>query len=107
MQYLSLREIKSRQIMMEQLPFVKRYPYKPETELRFLWQSKVEEKSSFSVPIPLHTISRIVLSPWLHPSLSDSVKKAIKSIADCQHIPVYHSTLVNNINWITHGKLAQ
>jgi hypothetical protein len=104
--YLTIRDFRSNNAEVDRLPFIKRFPFKPENEVRMLWESDIEERSSLQVPIPLSVISRITLSPWLHSSLVDGVKRTIKSIPGCSRIKVYKSTLISNDDWIKHGESA-
>lgn len=105
-EYLKMDEIRAGELKLEKLPFLKRYPFQPENEVRLLWQSAKEERHSLPVPIDLAAIKRITLSPWLHPSLVDGIKSLIKGIDGCAHLQVYRSTLVSNADWLKHGKEA-
>lgn len=104
--YLTVHDFRADHADVNRLPFVKRFPFKPENEVRFLWESDTEKRMSLQVPIPLSVISRITLSPWLHSSLVDGVKRTIKSIPGCSRIKVYKSTLISNDDWIKHGESA-
>jgi hypothetical protein len=105
-EYLTLNELRSERLARARLPFLKRFPFKPEHESRMLWESDKEERASLPVPISLDAISRITLSPWLHPALVDGVKAMIKSIPGCAGLRVYRSTLIGNHDWIEHGRQA-
>lgn len=105
-EYLTIKQLKEQKVAKERLPFLKRYPFHPERESRVLWESKTEEQSSLSVPIDLSAISRVTLSPWLHPSLVDGVKSLIKRIDGCSGIKIYQSTLISNSDWLSHGEKA-
>lgn len=102
--YLTIRELKDQNIPKEKLPFLKRYPFHPEKESRLLWESKTADKSSLTVPINLSAISRITLSPWLHPSLVNGIKSLIKRIEGCASLEIYQSTLINNADWLKYGE---
>jgi hypothetical protein len=104
--YLKMDEIRSGELRREALPFLKRYPFQPESEVRMLWESATEERHSLPVPIDLAAIRRITLSPWLHPSLVDCIKSMIKSIDGCSRLNVYRSTLVSNADWLKQGRAA-
>lgn len=106
-EYLTLKELKSKGISVSKLPFIKRAPFKPENEIRLLWESKTEECLSFPVPISLSAISRITLSPWLHPSLDKEVKALLKKIEGCEKLKIYRSTLISNADWMKHGLAAK
>jgi len=102
--YLTINELKRQTIPKERLPFIKRYPFRPEKESRLLWESKTEEISSLAVSIELSAISRITLSPWLHPSLVIVVKNLIKRIDGCEDLKISKSTLINNADWLKYGE---
>jgi hypothetical protein len=104
--YLTVAELKKTAITTSKLPFLKRFAFQPENEVRLLWESKTEEKAALPLPIALSSITRITLSPWLHPSLAGEVKSLIKSIAACSSLHVYRSTLISNAEWMKHGASA-
>lgn len=104
--YLKVDELKRRRVTKTELPFLKRFPYRPEKEVRLLWQSKTVESQSLSVPFELSAIARITLSPWLHPSLTDGVRSLLKSIDGCNKLKIYRSTLISNAAWMKYGGTA-
>jgi hypothetical protein len=99
MNYLTMTEARRKTFLVDELPFVKRYAYKPEREFRVLYASPTEEKSSLDLPIRLSSISRISLSPWMHASLSKSTASAIRAINGCEKLRVSRSTLISNEQW--------
>lgn len=105
-EYLTVSEMRNTAVTTAKLPFLKRFAFQPENEIRLLWESKTEEKAALSLPISLSSITRITLSPWLHPSLADEVKNLIKSIEGCGGIQVCRSTLISNAEWMRHGASA-
>ena len=56
---------------VKELPFLKRYAFRHETEFRAIYASKTEDRKSLDVPIDPAHIARITLCPWIHPVLSD------------------------------------
>lgn len=104
--YVKIADIRKTQLSREKLPFLKRYPYKHESEVRLLWESSTEVKNTFSFSIELQGITRVTLSPWLHPSLVRSVKETLKSIDGCRSLSVYRTTLISNDEWLKHGQAA-
>lgn len=106
-EYLTINELKGNTPAKERLPFLKRYPFRPEREARLLWESNSEKKASLAVPIPLSCISRITLSPWLHPSLAPGVKSLIRRLDGCSKLKIYQSTLISNATWLKHGESAE
>lgn len=99
MNYLTMTEARRKKFQVDELPFVKRYAYKPEREVRALYASPIDEKPSLDLPIRLSSISRISLSPWMHASLSKSTASAIRAINGCEKLRVSRSTLISNEQW--------
>lgn len=99
MNYLTMTEARRKSFQIDELPFVKRYAYKPEREFRALYASPSVETSSLDLPILLSSISRISLSPWMHASLSKSSARAIRAIDGCEKLRVSRSTLISNEQW--------
>ncbi|MCU7843323.1 MAG: DUF2971 domain-containing protein [Candidatus Thiodiazotropha sp. (ex Monitilora ramsayi)] len=104
--YLKIDQLRNTRPTTAQLPFIKRIPYKHENEFRALWESKAEESSALNIPIELSSITRITLSPWMHPSLRKSVVAALKRIDGCKSIPMWRSTLTENADWKSYGASA-
>jgi len=105
-QYLKLREIRRKTLQMPQLPFIKRFAFKDEDELRIIFESATESLPKLDIPIPLSCIDQVTLSPWIHKNLSVPVIKMLKSIDGCSKIKFVRSTLVNNEEWKNIGKSA-
>lgn len=105
-EYLTIRQLREQVVPKEKLPFLKRYPFHPEQEMRLLWESSTEERRHLAVPIELSVIERITLSPWLHPALVEDVKALVKRIDGCASIKVYQSTLISNDDWLKCGEAA-
>lgn len=104
--YLALKELRENRPTIAQLPFVKRIPYKHEKEFRALWESKSEKVAFLDVPIDIASITRITLSPWMHPSLRGNIVKLLKMIDGCKSIPIVRSTLTENSQWKSFGASA-
>jgi hypothetical protein len=86
-------------LAVDDLPFIKRYPYQDEREFRIVYWSKQLAVQSKGYPIGLETIKRITLSPWMNKKLSDTVVKTLRSIPGCKRIEISRSTLVENERW--------
>lgn len=84
---------------IEDLPFLKRYPYRDEKEFRIVYRCGDEAVETKSFPVSLGAISRITLSPWLPLPLADEVRKLLRSIDGCAKLGVARSTLLENENW--------
>lgn len=105
-EYLTLADLKKKAVITARLPFLKRIAFRPENEIRLLWESKAEERSTLPVPFELSAISRITLSPWLHPTLTDQVRSLLKRIDGCKGLRIYRSTLISNDAWKKYGATA-
>lgn len=88
------------------LPFLKRYPYKPEGEYRVIYESKTEGIKAKSFPLPPGCIKDVILSPWMPEPLVRSVIDTLKSIDGCEKLPMYQSTLIKNRRWTEYADSA-
>lgn len=104
--YLKVKQLRKKHPTTAQLPFIKRFPYKHEEEYRALWESKDTVYHSLDIPIDLSAITRITLSPWLHPNLRKNMVSTLKRINGCKSIPMWRSTLIENANWMEYGASA-
>jgi hypothetical protein len=84
---------------IEQLPFLKRWPYGDEAEYRAVYVDRNFPKPFHDVPISLGHIKSITLSPWLPAPLAESVKGTLKAIYGCSRIRIHQSTLIENPDW--------
>jgi hypothetical protein len=98
--YKEIQEIRGQTaIALEDLPFIKRFPYRDEKEFRVVFVSPDDALEYKDYPIGLTSIRRITLSPWMSRTLAASVKKTLKSIPGCAMIKISRSTLVDNDAW--------
>jgi hypothetical protein len=106
-EYLTMTELMEKRLKTMKLPFLKRFAFQPEHEVRLLWESKTEERQFLPVPFDLSAISRITLSPWLHPALAGEVKSLLKAIEGCSRLRIYRSTLISDAEWMKRGSEAR
>lgn len=104
--YLTLDKIESRKLKIKELPFTKRYPYLHESEWRIIFNSAKRRKQFHAIPIPVSSIRRISLSPWLPDVFKEHVKNTIWSIKDCGKLEIVRSTLIGNERWKKAGEEA-
>jgi hypothetical protein len=104
--YVKVNELRKKKPTTSALPFIKRFPFHPEKEHRALWESRDTSCVALDIPIDLSAITRITLSPWLHPSLRKNVVAALKRIDGCEGIPMWRSTLTENAAWKEYGNSA-
>lgn len=104
--YLTLTEIRDLTLNVDELPFLKRYPFGDENEFRIIYGSHSKRSSKLDITIPLSCIDKITLSPWIHPALSDRLKKVLHSVAGCSTLKIHRSTLIGNEEWKRLGENA-
>lgn len=102
--YRKIRNRRMKTLTKDELPFVKRYPYKDEKEFRILFIDEDEACDTKRIDIPLNCINRITLSPWMPRDLVEVVKQTIKSISGCQKLEVYRSTIIETETWKRYAK---
>lgn len=105
--YLTIRKNRENTPRIDDLPFLKRLPFKPEKEFRVVYSHKTNDLKTYDIEIDLSCIQKISLSPWLHESLVPSTVKSIQLIKGCEKIKVYRSTLVSNEQWKSIGEQAK
>lgn len=97
--YKTLQDMRAAGPAMEELPFLKRQAFKDEMEFRLFTMPQTSAPGPVRLAIPLSTIDRVVMNPWLPKTVADHVKATIKQLQGCQSLKVYRSTLVDNEDW--------
>jgi hypothetical protein len=98
-QYLKLAAIRKRTLAVKELPFLKRFAFEHENEYRMIYESITEKCSTLDIRIPLASIDRITLSPWIPEALTPRLKKLLWSIPGCSKLRIFRSTLIGNEEW--------
>lgn len=102
--YLRLNDLHNRVCNVDSLPFLKRAPFAPEREFRFIYTSARHERQFLEIDIPLSCIDRITLSPWMPETLAESVKEMLHETPTCNHLRISRSTLIQNDTWANYGR---
>lgn len=105
-EYLTLSDIRNRNLKVQDLPFLKRSPYGDEREFRVIYESPTTKVNSLDIEIPLSCIDRITLSPWIPFALTAHLKQTIKEFEGCKSLRILRSTLISNEKWKTLGEGA-
>jgi hypothetical protein len=90
---------KTSNVLVDDIPFKKRYPYECEREYRIIAELD-EEKQVYQVDISLNAIVKITLSPKLPASTALSITEVLKTLIGDTPIIINHSSLFNNEEWI-------
>lgn len=102
--YLKLAELRAEILKVRDLPFLKRYAFEHENEFRMIYESRAKRLLKVDIDIPLSSIDRITLSPWIDRDLSYHVKTLIRSIQGCSGLSIMRSTLIGNEEWKNLGE---
>ncbi|RZS76890.1 hypothetical protein EV217_5122 [Phyllobacterium myrsinacearum] len=97
--YKQLSELPKLRPPINDLPFIKRYPYEPESEYRILYEDSINKAQFTNFSLLPGTVDAIILSPWMPNALVDSVKATLKMINGASRIRMYASTLISNQDW--------
>ena len=97
--YEQVKRIGALQLKIDELPFVKRWPYKDEQEFRILYRDKKSHVESREYNIDIGCIRKITLSPWMPRILKESVRQTLCAIDDCSNLQIAQSTLIENETW--------
>jgi hypothetical protein len=96
--YFEIKRLSKEPQHIEQLPFLKRYPYRDEQEFRVIYTTDRKD-TSMAIPFPLVAVRRITLSPWFTEEEIQAGKRAVRQIDGCSKINVYRTTVLENENW--------
>lgn len=97
--YRTINALRHQPPQQDELPFLKRSAFMNEKEFRLFLGTPESHGEVFRLKMPLSSIDRIILSPWLPPSVADNVKKTLRAIEGCSKLKISRSTLVENENW--------
>lgn len=97
--YRLIKTLKRNPPKPEELPFLKRKPFKDEKELRIIYKDDTNVMPIKYININLESIDKVILSPWMHDSVVESVVNTIKNIDGCSKIMIEKNNLVNNNDW--------
>lgn len=104
MKYEAIDSARNRRVLLEELPFLKRAPYRDEREFRIVYESSEEAVDLKQVRIDLRCIRRVTIGPWVPQPMARVLKTAIKDVADCRHIKVHSTTVLANKEWMSVAK---
>lgn len=98
-EYHLIKDFKSKRPELNRWPFLKRKPFKDESEYRIIYESRDETLRAKPVEIDLASVRKITLSPWLNESVAKSVVGVIKAIDGCWDMDIRPSSLLENRRW--------
>jgi len=98
-EYLTMQKLRQRVLSINDLPFLKRYPFTDEKEFRIICEFESKKMRTLDIPIPLSCVDKITLSPWLPYGLFGDIEKLLKNIPGCRELKIVRSTLISNDEW--------
>jgi hypothetical protein len=103
--YKKLSEIETKNsiIDVDEIPFLKRWPYRCEEEYRIIVTSEKEEKF-FDIDIDLSIIKKITISQQMPDQIYDTIKDYLKGLRGDPSSRINRSTLYSNYKWINRFK---
>ena len=91
---------------IDDLPFIKRYPFRDECEFRLIYEDFDKDVKVEYIPINTSDIERVVVNPWVNQAVFKSIQAVIKGIEGWRNVKVIQSTVVNNEKWKKIGNQA-
>ena len=105
--YKLIDEVETEVFAVDQLPFLKRYPFRDEAEYRVIFRKKVEnECKTHAIPFDTSLINKVTLSNLLPKELIGSLAALLKGIDGCADLKISRSTLNENSRWKKASKRA-
>ena len=99
MAYASIKALNEYPRELEELPFLKRIPYKDEKEYRIIYVDENEIMETKPIDIEISWNKRVTLSPWIPKDLARSTRDVLKSIDGCGSLKIDRSTLIESERW--------
>lgn len=97
--YLRLDELKDDAIRIEDMPFIKRWPYRCEEEFRAIWEGKSED-AFFEIEIDLTMINKVTINQRMPKQVYDTIREYLREAFDDPDQRISHSTLYENTRWL-------
>jgi hypothetical protein len=98
--YKTLSRMRKKSSDLKDLPFLKRYAFKDESEYRVIYTSKQRVVKTKNISIPLSCIKKISVNPWAPKQFFNVIRDIIREIDGCSSIPIVKSLLINNKEWM-------
>lgn len=99
-EYKLIDEVETGMFTVDQLPFLKRYPFRDEAEYRVLFRKRVASRiKTHAIPFDTSLIHEVTLSNSLPKELRGPLVALLKSIDGCADMKISRSTLNENSRW--------
>ncbi|POY35449.1 hypothetical protein C3K47_15425 [Solitalea longa] len=101
-QYKRIQDLPTLNSTLDDLPYLKRFPFKPENEYRLIAVSDEPQQATFDIDIDLSIIRKVTISNKVPEVVFKSLKESLMAINPKYKGRIYHSTLFNNVTWVNH-----
>ena len=101
---LSNIEKKETIINIDDIPFIKRWPYRCEEEYRIIVENNNENESLYDIEISLDVIKRITINQQMPDKVYETIKRHLKGLKGSTDSRINRSTLFENKRWINRFK---
>jgi hypothetical protein len=100
--YKKLAEIEKKKvkIKVDDIPFIKRWPYRCEEEYRIIVENDTAYAKHFDIDIPIDIIRRITINQQMPDKIYETIKVYLRDIKKNPEGRIYRSTLFENKKWI-------
>ncbi|MFG6489603.1 hypothetical protein ACG04R_23205 [Roseateles sp. BYS78W] len=99
MSYLTFSELDAETIPTARLPYLKRFAFKDEGEVRAVYENAKKEAELKKVPIDLGVIEGISLNPWMAKPVADSIIAIIEQMTPNLPFEITRSNLIESRVW--------
>jgi hypothetical protein len=86
-------------IPVEDMPFIKRWPYRCEEEFRVIWEGK-SEQAFFEIEIDLSMINKVTINQRMPKQVYDTIRDYLHEAFDDPDQRISHFTLYENARWL-------
>lgn len=100
--YMPLSKMQEINFTTDDMPFLKRYAFADESEYRIIYPSS-QDVTFKDINIPLTTIRKISINPWIPNAFFQVIKETIRNINGCENIKIGKSSLIDNKEWCCIG----
>lgn len=97
--YLKFGDLVQANLPIDRLPYIKRYAFKDEGEVRAVYENKAREQQLKKVKISFEIIERITLNPWMPQPVADSIEEVIDGMTKGAAFGVVRSSLIDSRTW--------
>lgn len=104
-QYRKLKDVTAASVVVDQMPFTKRWPYRCEEEYRVIREDD-ESASEFELEVDLHLINKVTISQKMPRPVYETIKAYLRAASSNPEKKISHSTLYENQIWLNKFKNA-